>query len=240
MLDNVNKNNCGSSDEMVSFIYGEIDDDGRRLFERHLAECVRCTDEFTAISNARFSVFEWQKDEFANIPTPTFVIPGPIVQPNVESRPAGLFAGLRAIFDFSYWPIAVAASVLILFGIGFVVISNLSGARVDVAANNIVPPVEIPVNGAGPISDVPNAPIEVSVSKDRKSETVQEQKSVKSNDSHNLRIYRNITANAPAKGKRPEVVDRDEKVPALNNYDDTNDRSLRLSDLFDEEVGATR
>src|SRR5881275_1304390 len=69
------KNECPLNHEIVSYIYGELGGGIELEFETNLADCIACTDEFAAVSNARFSVYEWQKEEFAHLPTPAIVIP---------------------------------------------------------------------------------------------------------------------------------------------------------------------
>ena len=69
------ENKCGFLSDTVSYLYGEMPESERSTFEDHLAGCEACTDEFAGISFSRFSVLEWQRGEFANLPTPEIVIP---------------------------------------------------------------------------------------------------------------------------------------------------------------------
>ena len=105
MLNNENEKSCGFADEIVTYIYGEISETERSKFEMHLVDCMSCTDEFAGISNARFAIFEWQKEEFAHLSTPEIVIPY-----TAKPKPAeaiGFFAGLRGLLTLSGWSSAV-------------------------------------------------------------------------------------------------------------------------------------
>ena len=115
MLTNGNNANCGFADEIVSYIYDESGEVERRKFETHLAGCSTCTDEFAAISNARFSVFEWQKEEFAQLPTPKIVIPYARDAVRDQADSPGFFASLGAFLTF---PRFAAAAGAIVLGVG--------------------------------------------------------------------------------------------------------------------------
>lgn len=45
MENNGNEYSCGRSNDIVAYIYNEIESSERRKFETHLAECMSCTDE---------------------------------------------------------------------------------------------------------------------------------------------------------------------------------------------------
>jgi len=75
MSNNGNKQSCTHFAEIVSYIYDELTVDQRVGFESHLSDCEICRDEFAGISNARFAVYEWQREEFAPLASPTILIP---------------------------------------------------------------------------------------------------------------------------------------------------------------------
>ena len=232
MLDNCNKNGCQFTGEIVSYMYDEIGESERTKFEQHLVDCTVCTDEFAGISNARFSVFEWHKEEFADLPTPNIIIP----YAEVADR-AGFFAGLRDLLTLSGWPAAatVAAGLIVSIGLGFAAINYLGGSQ-EFASNTsvivAVPQVILPDNEAR--MPQTNAPVK----KDGGIETVS------NTDDRQTRPLRASTGTQRLKNERAvqrpnNTVVRNQaattaKAPALTSYDDTDDKSLRLSDLFDD------
>lgn len=239
MLNNGNKNNCGFSDDMVAYIYDEIGQAERGKFESHLSGCTACTDDFAGISNARFSVFEWQKEEFAHLSTPQIVIP--YASKHGATETAGLWAGLRKLLSSSGWPsVALAAGALaVCVGLGFVAI-NYVGSGQQTADNNkivnekAVPPVAVqnPENTLAMSNDpLPKEQnLTHTTTASAKSTPGREIRPVRASvKPQRIQYDKNLTASTqagPAQQKR--------KAPALTVYDDEDDRSLRLADLFDE------
>lgn len=232
MLDNCNKNGCEFTNEIVSYMYDEIGESERTKFEQHLMDCTVCTDEFAGISNAHFSMFEWRKEEFADLPTPNIVIPY-----HEKAEAIGFFAGLRDLLTLSGFPAAatVAAGLIVSIGLGFATMNYL-GSGQDMASNTsvnvAVPPVVSPENKAQ--TQQTDVPVQKDV------ETV-------TDTSTNDRQFRPLRASMPAQRAKTSTVSQrpnnpvvrnpsatTAKAPALTNYDDNDDKSLRLSDLFDE------
>jgi hypothetical protein len=222
MLNNGNTSNCGFADEIVSYIYDEIGATDRTNFERHLADCAVCTDEFAAISNARFSVFEWRREEFAHLSTPKIVIPfGEKQYSIVENGSVGLMAGLRGLLSISSWPVAVAAVLLVCLGFGFLAMTYIGRGDQETAANINVPPV-LPLDNPNKVTIGDPDVAKTSVG----NRTGQGVRPVKAVEYRRARPNRQTTSN-------------NVKAPVLNSYDDNDDKSLRLADLFDEIGGGS-
>jgi len=235
MLDNCSKNGCEFTDEIVSYMYDEIGVSERVKFEQHLLDCAVCTDEFAGISNARFSMYEWHKEEFIHLPTPNIVIP---YHEKAEVR--GFFAGLLDLLTLSGWPAAatVAAGLIVSIGLGFTAV-NYFGVDQDMASNTsigtAVPPVVSPDNKT-------QTPKAIPVKKDDETVvgSVPDERQIRplraSTNQQRPRVEKTATGVSPRPDK---IVVSDPsattaKAPALTNYDDTDDKSLRLSDLFDD------
>ena len=150
MLSNGNGSTCGFEDVMVSYIYDEIATSERRKFESHLVDCSACTDEFAAVSNARFSVFEWQKEEFAHLPTPEIIIPYKAAA--TEEAAIGFLSGLRGLFSGFGMPATVAAALLVCVGLGFMAVTFLGRGEQDIASNIKLETPATPVIVADPRS----------------------------------------------------------------------------------------
>ncbi len=241
MLNNGNKNDCGFADDIVAYIYDEIGSAERGKFEKHLAGCTACTDEFAGVSNARFSVFEWQREEFAHLETPEIVIPYAPRPRRAETT--GFFAGFREMLTLSGWSSAVmvAGALIICIGLGFAAM-NYVGSNRQIAENNkpvvdeqtSLPtvrqePQNMTVAGIPQKAVIPNSSTVVSPA-------------AKPTPSHEIRAERaaiqvrrvrekNLTASMQTVD--PSVRQK-RNAPALTPYDDVDDKSLRLADLFDE------
>ena len=236
MLNNGHKKECGFAEEIVAYIYDEIGQPERTKFESHLANCSACTDEFAGISTARFSIFEYQKEEFAHLSTPEIVIPYAPKQREVET--AGFFAGLRDMLTLSGWSsaVAVAATVVVCIGLGFVAMNYVRSDQ-SIASNKI--PANIPVVSTVGSS---NPQIDVATQKDPDLATPSNKPSNNNNDVRPVRaavvyqrhvIPRNLTADTKTQVE-PTLTQKNLKAPVLSNYDDDDDKSLRLSDLVDD------
>lgn len=235
MKTNGKVNNCEFESEIVSYIYDELAAPERAKFERHLAGCSTCTDEFAGISNARFSVFEWQREEFAPLVTPEIVIPYERpVKAVVSTENEGWFAGLRSsLFGL---PGLAGAAVLVTVGAVYLafnykpVVEQTAGVNPPVVIKET--PVALPKNEVSepklPSPDVPKPEVVAT--------------NTASTREYNVRAY-NVERkpkqikNLTAESLPPATVYKDapkQKAPALSTLEEDDDKSLRLADLFDE------
>jgi anti-sigma factor RsiW len=236
MLNNGNNSNCDLVREMISYLYDESTEPERQTFEAHLVVCVACTDEFASIANARFSLFEWRKEEFAPLVTPEIVIPYQTRDQAVVDEVYGLFGGLRGIFSMPRFAFS-AATIFALLGFGFVGASYLGDrqiADVILLEENASPPAmqpELAVADApamvGPASATSNRVTEPKRTMESKPEPVR-------TADKRLRISRSFVAvtKKPVGGETGTDPTQQRKAPVLNNFEDSDDKSLRLADLF--------
>ena len=235
MLNNGNKE-CGFSDEIVAYIYDEIGQAERVKFESHLANCSVCTDEFAGISNARFSVFEWQKEDFSHVLTPQIVIP--YAPRSSDIKAVGFLSGLRDLLTLSDWSpaLAVAGAVVLCVGLGFIAM-NYVGSNQQIASKFDVPPVTAPetlANDESPsiIQPVAPKPVGAVVSRMATNDgSTKEMHPIKTVEIPRQKLVKQMTANNAIDSVS---VPRTRKAPVLSNYEDTDDKSLRLADLFDD------
>jgi len=233
MLKNGNNNSgCDRSEEMVAYIYNDIAADERQRFELHLADCMHCTDDFAEISDARFSVFEWHREEFADLATPRFSIP------YAAKKEVSVGAGFWDMFRTNGWAFAGASAVIVCLGLIFAVISFSDRPENDVAAvvpavgTQTEPPAREPVRQQEKIDVTANSVEEKTVDIDEKDTRA------------NNPVARPIRATTVRSKRQPSAKPRNTvptgknfaDVPVLSSYEDNEDRSLRLSDLL-EEVG---
>lgn len=237
MLNNGNKQNCGFTDEIVSYIYGEIGSRDRMRFERHLAACPVCTDEFAAISNARFSVFEWQKEEFADLPTPQIVIPyGSTSNAGVAGESFGTLSAIRAWLSSLSLPTAVAAALLVCVGLTVLGVKFLGSRDQPIATIGTVPMSPTDTDTA-----VTSAPDPEHAETTERKESVKPAQPVKAAVTQSRRSlpHASPAVDRPSNNfaVAPKQTPQTPKAPVLNSYEDNDDSSLRLADLFDEVGG---
>lgn len=234
MDSNGNMKKCGFDDLIVSYIYDEASAGDRREFESHLVGCTQCTDEFAELSNARLSVFEWQKEAFADLPTPRIVIP---FETTPVGHSAGMLAGLRSLFGGFGMPIAAAAGVLVCIGLAFLIFTVFRGGDEQIAANLEVPARSEGVSFSESKPERTAAP-EVTKVVDDQPEIVEAPKALKA--SAEAKRKRSARPSRAQTAERIQSSPQSRKAPALSNFDDNDDKSLRLTDLFDDEIGTRR
>jgi len=245
MLTNGNKKKCGFEDEIVSYLYDETGAVGRRNFESHLMDCSACTDEFAAVSNARFAVFEWQKEEFAQLATPRIVIPyEPRADLATAVEPVGFLAGLRGLFDFPRLPMGLAAAALVIgLGIGLVIVTTSGDEQMASNSHLIIPdapsavsdrPVQasVPTVNSGDPNEIAANPVS-NEPVNRKIRPVKVAENRRSNPGRQI----GAVSRQPAIKASNLSLNKTQKAPVLSSYDDSDDKSLRLTDLFNDGGG---
>lgn len=227
MNENGNRRDCSCADEMVSYIYDELAAHERREFESHLAGCSACTDQFAGISDARLSVFEWQKEEFANLPTPVIDVPYRKASPDIAT---GWRTGLQRLMGFP--ALAGAAAVLVAsLGIGFAIMNLQSGGETaEVKVDESEPPATSPLPQAEPRTS--NHIAKVLRSDTSKPPIANDDPRPRRTPIAGVKAGRATAAKVGRRNKQNAVPNIAVKAkPALTNFDEPVDRSLRLTDL---------
>jgi hypothetical protein len=242
MLDRDNNHNgsCQFASELVDYVYGEIDGLKRDTFDAHLPACESCTSELAGISAARLSVMEWRSAEFDPLPTPSIEIPYELpreagdgwlatIQGFFSSSPG--WAAAAAIVPISVVCLGIALFTFDLFGPVEVARQDNSASNTpasdrksnaDVKVTNLDTPPE--VTDSNPKQD--NDVVDESVKEPTRSVKVSE-KSVP-----RMRKVKTASIDTPAKTDRSDPPSTRQRSPRLNNFEDEEDDSLRMADLF--------
>jgi len=240
MKSDVNIITCEFEAEIVSYLYDELAAANRTRFETHLLDCTPCTDEFAELSFSRFSVFEWQKEEFAPLETPAITIPYPAKQLEaLEST--GFLAGFRGLLAFNWQTgIAVVGILTVFIGIGFAVM-NYSGTgnqniavvevkkeEINITSSTIAPnvPATVAETEENDLVDVPAKNVR-GVQAVKMAAKIKGPKAVRAQTFNTPRLADGVAQRIPVLLRR--------NAPALTADTVDDDRSLRLADLFDED-----
>ncbi len=225
------KKDCGFGDEIVSYIYDEMDAADRRKFESHLASCTLCTDEFAGISDARLSIFEWNREDFAELPTPEIVIPYAPKPETASAAGGGWFVSLAEMFAFLKSPATAFAGFAVVAGLGIAIFLGTStGSDPLVAVNS-------PVSAVNKLEN----PKSIDVGKEKPSSAVVPEVEPKNEVIQAKAVERRSKAARSANEIRrsnsavasQDPVRRPAKAPVLSDLGDDDEDSLRLSDLLD-------
>lgn len=104
-----NTNGCDYEDELVSYLYGEIDDEERFAFQKHLQECSACRSEIASLGVIRNSIGAWKHEALGG-----FTLTEPLVQRTVEKKSAR--AAIKQFFNLSpLWMKGAVGFATILF-----------------------------------------------------------------------------------------------------------------------------
>lgn len=221
---------CSSAEELVSYLYNEMDPVGRPAFEGHLADCDLCTAEMAEISFARLDVYEWHRDEFLEMPTPRIEIPyAAVTQASwLETIKAFFASPVRLATAGGAFAVVAMASIW-LAAPGFQDIAHIDPVPPPVSAESRsssaagVPVPELSKNDPADLTAVSNglpgpagrtSAVKASVRRDSKPVPVRPKSS---------------RQRTPARTELPVL-----SAPRLDDFEDFDDDTLRLGDLIAE------
>lgn len=251
MFDGTNYNQpCNFAEEIVSYIYEEMNGESKEVFEQHLAKCNTCKTELADFGIVRSQVSDWKLTEFAPLKTPLIQFP---VQQSAETTQVKRrwFESLRDLVTLSpAWMTQTAAfaSLAICFGLVYFAFFNQQNVinNDDVSVpNDIVratpkviptPPIKVPTEIDVPVRDSNPAPMPISKPTEKAVKTVSVStpkkvvvQAVQTDTSLGNKIPKAKTVRTNKTGTNQKLTD----LNLISNEDDDDD-SLRLSDLFEE------
>ena len=242
---------------MVSYLYDEIGEREKSRFEAHVLNCSACADEISAFGGVRASVQAWRDKEFAPLATPVFELPRETEKPILSAENAAAsrtwLAGWRELFSLSpAWAGAATAcaALAICAGLFYVAFSSQPNADSVAEANrnaSVAPGVPAPTvddkttatNDSGTKDAQPGDAPKLEVKKDKKQtppKSVAPAEKVAAVDNPDVKPVRTNVVPKPAGKDKPATNVK--KAPKPTDIEfmtrEEEDKSLRLSDLFDE------
>ena len=267
MLNHNHQNSgCDFSTDLVSYLYGEINQKEKSRFEAHLANCTACPIELAEFAAVQSAFGDWRQ-EFAQMPTPVIVIPyenAVFEKPFVSGDSESWRARIRRAFSFSpMWSAATAAlAILIVCGSLFLFVKNVSQpediAEFSVSNNENISASPKPETNVDSVTEINLAQKELQTEKitseqatkspkilfDENVDIIESEAAakristktvVKVNDSpKNTKQTKKSSAAAQKDKIFNQPVPNNIKAPTLNNYEEIEDETLRLADLFAE------
>lgn len=104
---------CERENDLIAFLYGEIDERSARDFERHLLRCAECESELGAFNEIRSSIVSWRQEWIGGV-APTSVASSAMGTSNHKKRSA--LGAIQAFFQLSpLWLKGSMAVASILF-----------------------------------------------------------------------------------------------------------------------------
>ncbi len=233
MNENLDKNICFDGELLTSYIYGELNDSAVKIFDDHLLDCHHCQNEFSTFSDARLSVFEWHKFEFEPLATP---------QINIQYGTSGSW--LKTFWESFVvphrWPVTAAsfAAIAVMFGTTFLMLSGTNNTF-EIASSNKTKIESMTAAKTEEPKSIPS--FEPAVENEPKTLTGDIVKpevvaiSTKPQEPHLKSQKRNFNNRTTQPTSVPPSMAVGLNTPVrLNNFEESQDDSPRLSDLFDE------
>jgi hypothetical protein len=123
MNETIERSTCERENDLISFLYGETNEQEARDFERHLQLCNTCRIEMASLGEVRESIGLWKEEALFGFMSPQVELP--------ERKKSALVA-LREFFDLSpLWMKGAVGFAAILFCVMVVLV----GARIGSPAN---------------------------------------------------------------------------------------------------------
>src|SRR6266850_4323208 len=89
-----NVSGCGRENDLIAFLYDELDPGERMSFRSHVQECLSCGAEIAEFTNIRESVVAWRNEALGGVTSPAF-------QPAIVKTKVSAFNALREFFNLS-------------------------------------------------------------------------------------------------------------------------------------------
>ena len=91
-MDSEFSRDCERADELMGFLYGELNDVEAKAFRGHLQQCATCSSELSSFGDIRKSVVAWRDESFSTLYSPGVNLPA--------TKPSAV-AALREFFNLS-------------------------------------------------------------------------------------------------------------------------------------------
>lgn len=114
-MKNLNNTQCNRSEDLIAFLYNEIDESGARSFEQHLHDCASCKRELASFGEIRESIVSWRDVSLAAAWSPAAENESRASAHLVQARPSA-FEAIREFLNLSpLWLKGAAAFASLLF-----------------------------------------------------------------------------------------------------------------------------
>jgi hypothetical protein len=105
---------CGRENDLIAFLYDELNDVEMRSFQRHVHDCSGCSAELASFREVRESVVAWRNESLRGV-TSSNMVADSMVTPLRQRRPSAT-AALREFFNLSpLWMKGAVAFASLLF-----------------------------------------------------------------------------------------------------------------------------
>ena len=119
MEDRLSRATCERGNDLIAFLYGEVDEREARDFEHHLQNCSECKVELGSFRQLRESVVAWRQESLTAVPAYSVDSRSALAERRLRSGELGkpsVAAAIRAFFGLSpLWARGALAFAAVLF-----------------------------------------------------------------------------------------------------------------------------
>ncbi len=125
---------CGRAEELMGFLYGELNDVEANAFRGHLQHCATCSSELSSFGNIRNSVMAWRNESFSSLSSPERV--------SVPTPNRSAVVAIREFFNLSpsWMKVAVGFASLLFCVLAVLAVFGLRQASDPVVVRVATPP----------------------------------------------------------------------------------------------------
>jgi anti-sigma factor RsiW len=228
----VNAPICGRENDLIAFLYGELNDQESRTFQRHLNDCSACSTEVAGLRDIRQSVVGWRNESLGGVFSPVRTVDSSPIRFDRE-KPSAV-AALREFFKLApFWMKGAVAFASILFCL----FAGIAIARLRATPQAVV--VATPEANASEerVNAVVQRRVQEELAKIKKtpaatSTAAAGDNGAKQNSSHRITRRDTIASNDPTqKARRPlSKTEREQLAADLRLVSARNDGELDLLD----------
>lgn len=225
---------CDQSNELIAFLYGELNDVDAQNFQHHMNVCSSCKLELADFSDIRSSVVAWRDESLGKVMSP---MPLPNVVIDRRQHPSAL-AALREFFNLSpaWLKGAVAFATLLFCLLAGLAVARLQDKPTATVASN-GPTQESLAISEQQVKDLVDQRVKDELER-LKASANQSPASQTVNNDNSLSGRRNVTRNVQVAtslpARRPlSKVERDQLAADLRLVAINNDSEL---DLLDDRI----
>jgi hypothetical protein len=140
-MKDMNNEVCERSEDLIAFLYGELDAADVHRFERHLLECARCETELSSFGQIRQSIVSW-RDESLGVAWTDLAVNNSLPRANSATTKPSALAAIRGFFTLSpVWMKGATAFASLLFCVcvvlAIIYLKNRQASIVQVQSNKI-------------------------------------------------------------------------------------------------------
>ncbi|MDH3530085.1 MAG: zf-HC2 domain-containing protein [Acidobacteriota bacterium] len=250
---------CGYGDQVTGYIYGELNESERAIFSGHLESCDACSGEIESLKTVIGAIGEWKSNVFDNFETPAIVVPQAATTGSKVPESSALHR-LREFFGVTPLMFKTAAGfAAILIAAGIVWISLDYAFEIDVSENGPAPVlIEREIQNEKPVladnkesevdretaaEDTPattplqeSSPQKPVIASNRSDDVDSPERTIRKPAKPGTRpvkspFERTPPGSEPRDGKG-DAIPPVERLTVLADSADTEDESLRLTELF--------